>query len=251
MKFYPNHNRHLIKLKNIKIHIVEDEPLIAETIKTILEKAGYTVTGMSDKGKIAIFDIEELRPDMIVADIMIKGEMDGIEMINHLKKRMDIPFIFLTSLSDEETLSRVKTTNPAGFIVKPFNEHTLISNIELALHKQQFLKTSNDLNEKTDSFFIKNKGELIKIQQDEILFFEAYDNYCNAYTQDKKHLISHTLKSVEEKIPALTFIKVHRSYIVNFSKIDSIQEGYVFIGNHKIPVSKTHKNDLLDRLNLL
>lgn len=206
---------------------------------------------MSDRGKNAIFDIEELQPDMVVADIMIKGDMDGIEMIGHLKKRMDIPFIFLTSLSDEDTLNRVKSTNPAGYIVKPFNEHTLITNIELALYKHQLQKPSISLNEQTDSFFIKNKGELVKIQQDQILFFEAYDNYCNVYTEQKKHLISHTLKSVEEKIPSSTFIKVHRSYIINFSKIESIQEGYIFIGNHKIPVSKSYKDSLLERLNLL
>jgi len=238
-------------LKPLKVHIVEDEPLIAETIKTILEKAGYVVTGMSISGKAAIFDIEETKPDLILVDIIIKGEMDGIEMINHLKKRTDIPFIFLTSLSDEETLERVKHTNPAGFIVKPFNEHTLVTNIELALYKHQIQHPTISVNTESDSFFIKNKGELVKIKQSDILFFEAYDNYCNLYSEQKKYLISHTLKSVEVKLPKTTFLKVHRSYIINISKIDSIQEGYVFIGNHKVSVSKSHKDLLMKRLNLL
>ena len=113
-----------------KIYIIEDEPLIAETIKTALEKEGYTIIGMTDNGKEALFDIEELQPDLILVDITLDGKMDGIEMVEHLKKKSEVPFIFLTSHSDDNTLERVKQTDPAGFIVKPFNEKTLKSNIE-------------------------------------------------------------------------------------------------------------------------
>lgn len=235
----------------LKIYIVEDEPLISETIRTILTKEGHTVCGDSDNAKEALYDIENLQPDLVLADIKLEGELDGIDMIHHLKKRSKIPFIFLTSFSDENTLERVKATNPSGFIVKPFNENTLISNIELAYYKHQQEQQSVSVNSENDSFFIKSKGELIKIQQDQILFFEAYDNYCNLYTSEKKHLISHTLKSVEKKLPISKFLKVHRSYIINLSKIDSIQEGYVFIGKHKISVSKTYKEQLMTSLNLL
>lgn len=237
--------------KPLKIHIVEDEPLIAETIKTVLLNENYEVTGISNSGKAAIFDIEELQPDIVLVDIIIKGDMDGIEMVSHLKKRMDIPFIFLTSLSDDKTLERVKSTNPSGFIVKPFNENTLTSNIELAYHKHMTLKSNVTVNSESDSFFIKNKGELIKIEQKDILFFEAYDNYCKLYASGRKHLISHSLKHVEEKLPSSKFLKVHRSYIINSSKIDSIQDGYVFIESHKVPVSKSNWDSLMQTLNLL
>lgn len=238
-------------MKGLNIHIVEDEPLIAETIKTILENDNHTITGISLRGKDAIFDIEDLKPDLVLVDIMIKGDMDGVDVVNHFKNKLDIPFIFLTSLSDENTLERVKSTNPSGYIVKPFNENTLMANIELAYHKYETAKSNITVNEKSDDFFIKNKGELIKVKQSNILFFEAYDNYCNLYTPEKKHLLSHTLKKVEEKLPASIFLKVHRSYIINFSKIDSIHDGYIFIKNHKIPYSKSHKEQLMRKLNLL
>lgn len=234
-----------------KIYIVEDEPLIAETIKTVLTKEGYEICGMSDNAKEAIFDIETLKPDLVLADIMIDGDIDGVEMIEHLKKRVDIPFIFLTSLSDDETLERVKSTNPFGFIVKPFNENTLKTNIDLAIYKKNLQKQTVTVSQESDSFFIKNRGELIKIRQEDILFFEAYDNYCNLYTAEKKHLISHTLKSVEQKLPTSKFLKVHRSYIINISKIDSIQDRYIYINKHKIPVSKTYREQLMASLNLL
>jgi DNA-binding LytR/AlgR family response regulator len=118
-----------------------------------------------------------------------------------------VPFIFLTSHSDDQTLERVKQTDPAGFIVKPFNEKTLQSNIELALYKHKMQKQVVSANEEFNSFFVKNKGELIKIELDDILYLEAFDNYCNLYTSSQKHLISHTLKSVEEKLPAHNFIR--------------------------------------------
>jgi len=238
-------------MKSLNIHIIEDEPLIAETIKTVLENEGHSITGISLRGKDAIFDIENLKPDLVLVDIMIKGDMDGIEIVAHLKKKLEIPFIYLTSLSDEKTLERVKATNPSGFIVKPFNEHTLTANIELAYHKHQNIQSDIAVNTKSDDFFIKNKGELVKVKQSNILYFEAYDNYCNLYTSEKKHLLSHTMKKVEEKLPASIFLKVHRSYIINFSKIDSIHDGYIFIEGHKIPYSKSHKDQLMQKLNLL
>jgi DNA-binding LytR/AlgR family response regulator len=238
-------------MKSLKIHIIEDEPLIADTIQMILENENHIITGISLRGKDAIYDIEHLKPDLVLVDIMIKGDMDGVEIVNHLKKKINIPFIYLTSLSDEKTLERVKATNPSGFIVKPFNEHTLTANIELVYHKHITIQSDISVNLESDSFFIKKRGELLKIRQDDILFFEAYDNYCNLYTSEKKHLLNHNLKRIDEKLPTSIFLKVHRSYIINFSKIDSIHEGYIFIENHKIPYSKSHKEQLMQKLNLL
>ncbi len=239
-------------MKPLHIYIVEDEPLIAETIKTILEDGNHNVLGYSDNVKEALFDIDELKPDLVLLDIMLEGHLDGIEMAFHLQKRFShLPFIFLTSLSDTETLKRVKETSASGFIVKPFNENTLLSNIELAWYKSQENISDIKLNTTSNSFFIKNKGELIKVNQDDMLYIEAYDNYCNLYTKDKKYLISHTLKYIEEKLPSEKFLRVHRSYIINLNKIDSLHDGYAFIASHKIPVSKSYKDQFYKRLNLL
>ncbi len=238
-------------MKDLSIYIVEDEPLIVETIKTILEEGGYTICGESDNAKEAIFDIETKKPDLILADIMIDGELDGIEMMQHLNKKISTPFIFLTSLSDPETLKRVKSCDPAGFIVKPFNENTILANIELAIHKHQAKAPSISSDLLSESFFIKNRGELFKINQNDILFLEAEGNYCMLYTSDKKHLLSHSLKHTHEKLPVSKFLKVHRSFVINFAKIDSLHEGYIFIEGHKIPVSRSSRDTLMELLNLL
>lgn len=234
-----------------KIYILEDEPLIAETIKTSLEKEGYEICGMADNVKEAAFDVETLQPDLILVDITLDGELNGIDFVNHLKKKTDIPFIFLTSLSDNATLEKVKATEPFGYIVKPFNEKTLKTNIELALHKYHLQKPSVSVTEENDSFFIKNKGELIRIELNQILYLEAYDNYCYLITSQNKTLISHTLKSVEEKLPSQKFLRVHRSFVAQVSQISSLQEGFLFIGKHKIPVGKSYRDELMKNITLL
>jgi DNA-binding LytR/AlgR family response regulator len=236
---------------NKKIYIVEDEPLIAETIKTALTKEGYQIIGMSDNAKEALFDIEHLQPELILLDINIEGTIDGIELAGYIKKKCNIPFIFLTSHSDDMTLERVKKMEPAGYIVKPFNEKTLKTNIELAIHKANAQIQNISSNDSVDSIFIKNKGELIKIQLEDIYYLEAYDNYCFLHTATQKNLLSYTLKSVEEKLPSQKFMRVHRSYIINLSKIKSLQEGYVFTEKHKIPVSNSYKDALMSKINLL
>ena len=140
-----------------KIYIVEDEPLIAETIKTVLLKEGYVVCGITDNAKEALYDIGECKPDLILLDITIEGAIDGVSLASKIQQKFKIPFIFLTSLSDPETISRVKETNPSGYIIKPFNEGGLRSNIELALHKHQQENVS-DLTTYNTSFFIKNNN---------------------------------------------------------------------------------------------
>ncbi|HPW97849.1 MAG TPA: response regulator [Flavobacterium sp.] len=234
-----------------KIYILEDEPLIAETIKTCLEKEGYIICGMADNVKEAIFDVEQMQPDLVLVDITLDGDLTGIDFVNFLKKKFDIPFIFLTSLSDSKTLEKVKETEPFGYIVKPFNEKTLKTNIELALHKHQIHKQSVSVAYESDSFFIKNKGELIRIVLDDLLYIEAFDNYCYVITATQKLLISYTLKNVEDKLPQPQFLRVHRSFCVNTSKITSLQEGYLFIEKNKIPVGKSYRDQLMQHIRLL
>jgi DNA-binding LytR/AlgR family response regulator len=233
-----------------KIYIVEDEPLIAETIKTVLLKEGYVVCGVTDNAKEALYDIEEFNPDLILLDITIEGDIDGVSLATKIQQKFKIPFVFLTSLSDPETIDRVKKTNPYGYIIKPFNEAGLRSNIELALHKHQ-QEYANEITSTNSSFFIKNKGELIKIVKDEVLFIEAFDNYAYLKTKDKKHILSYTLKKVQEKLNDHRFLRIHRSYVINTHKIDSLVDNYVIIQNHKLPVGKSYKEELMNTIALL
>jgi len=197
-----------------------------------------------------LYDIDDCKPDLVLLDITIEGDIDGVTLASKIQQKFKIPYIFLTSLSDPETIERVKKTNPYGYIIKPFNEAGLRSNIEIALHKFQ-QENKSEITSSTSSFFIKNKGELIKITKDEVLLIEAFDNYAYIVTTNDKYMVSYTLKKVQEKINDARFLRIHRSYVINTQKIDSLFEGYVIMQNHKISIGKSYKEQLMKEISLL
>jgi PAS domain S-box-containing protein len=119
------------------ILIVEDETVISMNIQSILEMKGYRITGITSSGEEALHLAEEMRPDIILMDVVLEGEMDGITAAESIKAHQNIPIIYLTAYSDEETLCRVKETDPDGYILKPITQEELYTSIEIALHKHR------------------------------------------------------------------------------------------------------------------
>jgi class 3 adenylate cyclase len=121
--------------KKTKILIAEDEYIIALDIKKILEKLGYEVTSFVGKGIDAVRRTEIEKPDIVLMDIMLHDKLSGIEAAQIIKNKYDVPIIYLTALTDEETLQRAMLTEPGGYLLKPFDERVLHSTIEIALYK--------------------------------------------------------------------------------------------------------------------
>jgi CheY-like chemotaxis protein len=126
-----------IKKAEGRILVVEDEHIVAMGIKKMLKNLGYTVTGVASSGKDAISKAESTFPDVVLMDIMLKGDMDGVEAAKEIRERFDVPVVYLTAYSDNKILERAKKTEPFGYIVKPFDEKDLHSSIEVALHKHR------------------------------------------------------------------------------------------------------------------
>lgn len=127
----------------IKILIVEDERIIAEGIKLTLENLNYKVTKIISWGERVAEAIEDTSPDIILMDIRLRGEMDGIEASSMIYEKYDLPVVFLTSYSDDKTIKNAKHTYPYGYLVKPFEERELHATLEIALFKH---KTNKELN---------------------------------------------------------------------------------------------------------
>lgn len=231
-------------MKKSSILIVEDEPLIADDIARILEGHGYTVTAIVDEATAALGSIAEQRPDVALLDINIEGDMDGIELAPKLK----VPFVFLTSYYDQSTLERAKAVKPSGYIVKPFSENDLIANIEIATLRSNGVTVTKS---EPVKLFVRKDQEIFSLNSDEIILAEAFDNYAIVHTETDKYIISHTLKSVEEKLLPLGFMRIHRSYLINFQAIDSISEGMVFLKGHQVHIGKSYRKDFFDQLALL
>lgn len=119
------------------ILVVEDEGIVAQEIKSRLEKTGYSVCAVAHDGNTAIAHAGEMRPDLILMDIRLKGEMDGVEAAGLIGERFGIPVVYLTAYTDPATLERAKVKDPFGYVVKPFETRSLMVSIEIALHRHR------------------------------------------------------------------------------------------------------------------
>jgi PAS domain S-box-containing protein len=139
---YHSEERHLVQedaglTSTARVLVVEDESIVALDIKSGLESLGYEVVALVSNGEDAIQKALDLQPDLVLMDIRLKGEMDGIEAARHIRTQFDIPVIYLTAHANQATLKRAKITEPFGYLLKPFEEGELHTNIEMALYKQR------------------------------------------------------------------------------------------------------------------
>lgn len=123
-------------MANAKILIVEDERIVAKDIERSLKSLGYLVLATAASGREALEKAEATMPDLVLMDIQLKGDMDGIETAEQIQTQLDIPVIYLTAYADENTLQRAKITEPFGYILKPFDERDLYTTIEIALRRR-------------------------------------------------------------------------------------------------------------------
>lgn len=240
----------------VKILIVEDEMIIAANISLQLSALGYEVTGIIPRGEEALEHVKQNKPDIILMDIQLKGELDGIETVRLMQQVQDIPVIYLTANADDAHFAKAKDTHPYAFISKPFKKLDLQRAIELTINHIQSEKIENSLEAiqsgtsfvLSDAIFVRHHEKMVKVIIKDILYIEAERNYCRIHSKDKQYLLVTTLKDMDEKLPKKHFIRVHRSFIVNVSQIQEIATSHIVIGKKAIPVSKALKEELLNRL---
>lgn len=145
-----------------KILVVEDENIVATDIKNCLKKLGYAVPAVVDSGERALEKIAETHPDLVMMDIRLSGNMDGVTTAEIIRNRFKIPVIYLTAYSDETTLQRAKITEPFGYIFKPFEERDLQIAIEMALYKHQMERQLKDREQRLDTI-IKSIGDAVVV----------------------------------------------------------------------------------------
>lgn len=148
-----------------RIMVVEDEGIIAQDIKNCLENLGYEVPEVVFTGHDAIQKAEELRPDLVLMDIVLKGDIDGIDTALEIRNRYNIPIVYLTAYEDDKTLRRAKLTEPLGYILKPFEERYLRSSIEMALYKHKMERKLRE-NEQWLATILKSVGDAVVVTDD-------------------------------------------------------------------------------------
>jgi len=244
-----------------KIVVVEDESIVSKDIQQSLKKLGYNVVGAAATGEKAIELVDEFEPDLVLMDIMLKGQMSGIDAAGVIKERHSIPVIYLTAYADENTLSKAKVTEPYGYIIKPFKEVDIHTSIEMALYKHeknQEVEKERDLlfsivdgqGGASDIIFVKSKSRQVKLNTREIYFVEALKDYVVINLLGSRYTIHSTMKDIERKLNGGDFIRVHRSFIVRLDKIAAIEQSNLFLENEKksVPIGGSYKIDLQKKL---
>ncbi len=255
-------------MEKVKVLVVEDEVIIAHAIISMIEKMGYECVGPAIRATKALELAKAKKPDIALLDINLKGEETGIWLAEQLKKELDIPYIFLTSLGDNKTIEEATSTMPYGYLLKPVEQQNIFAAIETALirfsnekkvredFEESSLNIESSLNPKNaliikEVLFIKDEYQYVKIIISEVDFIKSDGNYIEINSSGKKKVFKEKLKNIESKLIGNTFFQVHRSYIVNVLKIDNISSSFVKINDVEIPIVKQKKDLLLELLNTL
>lgn len=233
------------------IGILEDDPFIAEKLEQIVEEAGHSVGLNTSLPSEFISFARSKKPDLLMMDVNLGQDMDGIETAQEIRSQQNTPIVFITSYFDDLTLARIRVIEPEGFVLKPFREIDVKININLVLHQTSKTEQTNSDSEQ-NPLFIKKGGEMIKVEPSSILYLKGEDNYTEIYFADgSKHMVSSTLKLMQEQFGVYGFMRIHKSYVINLDRLDTVSGSIVALGKETIPIGKVYKKNLLDALNIV
>ncbi len=240
------------------ILIVEDEALFANKLEMQIDKLGHTLVGIVSDSNEALKLVDTRDIDLVLMDIFIDGEYDGIELAEMIQKRRDIAILYITSQQDNMSFKRASRTDPVGYLLKPFTNIQLQRSIELALSKL----VPGELEEANEEsragiadigFFIRKNQKIFNVDFEDIFYIKSDGRYCRIHTENEMYLIRSSMKELTDRLPIDVFVKCHRSYLVNMVKIKSVDlvNDLVILKEMHVPLSRREKDNLLEKLNFL
>ncbi|MBK6264366.1 LytTR family transcriptional regulator DNA-binding domain-containing protein [Marivirga sp. S37H4] len=246
-------------MSKVKVFIIEDDFIHANRLEMYLDEMGYELAGTAVGASQALNLIAATKPDLLLVDIHLAGDRDGIQIVENINKKKAIPVIFITSYRDKETFERAKLTDPYVYILKPYDKETLQAAIELTVYKiskindtqiqNNYHGWNNDRLVK-DELFIKSNGILIKIKLSDILYVEAKDKMCIIGMAEELIETRMSLQKLEEKLPIDRFLRIHRSFIINTKEISQINlsKNEVQLGPYKVPIGRSYKEPFINSI---
>ena len=244
-------------MNKIKIGVVEDEVIIADSICAVLRQLGYDTTEPATSYSESLDMIEREKPDLLLLDINLAGSKDGIQLAADIKARYDLPFIFLTANSDSATVERAKAVEPPAYLVKPFNKNELFTSIEICLsnYTHQKHKKKTEIADSSnfvvnDAIFIRDGYSFVKVYFRDIYYLQSDHVYVKVITKDKEFLIRSSLHAYAENFNAEKFFRIGKSHIINVDHIQKMDGAGVTIDNKVLPMAKQFRDELLKRLRL-
>ena len=258
-------------MEKIKILVVEDQKIIARDLASLLTSWDYQVVGACGTGEEALKIFKGEEPDMALVDIQLLGFMDGITLVERFNTIRQIPIVYLTAQADLQTVERAKASNPAAYLVKPFDERTLQISLELALdtfekHQIQQIQAAEPTKKKANevklsaetilayngSIFIKQNFRFVKLATHELVYIEASRTYSYLHTTQQRYVVRQPLVAILEKLQIKEIIRVHRSYAINIKNVLEFNDDEITISNGKIiPFTSAYRDDFLKNFSVL
>ena len=228
--------------------IIDDEPLARKGLKEYITDIDFlNLTGEFDDAIKATDQLGNAKVQLLFLDV----QMPKITGLDFFKTLHHPPPVIFTTAYPQYALDGFEL-NALDYLVKPISFKRFL---KAAIRAKEFYEVRQVNMEETkqsdqapDYFFIKTGNKLVKIFFEEIFFAEALQNYVIIHTKEKKHITYLTFKAVEEYLPATQFIKTHKSYIIAVSKIDNIDGNIIKAGNHQIPISRSFKDEVMEKL---
>jgi DNA-binding LytR/AlgR family response regulator len=224
--------------------IIDDEPIARKGLKEYIGDVEFLqLQGEFENPLKAMDMIMEGKTDLLFLDIQMP-KMTGLDFLKNLPNP---PLVIFTTAYPQYAVEGFEL-NAVDYLLKPFS----FERFWKAVMKARTVKESGGKqgvsNSEPDYFYIKSDNKLVKIDYEAILFVEALQNYVAVHTTDKKYITYLTFRSVEEHLPASRFVRTHKSYIVAANKIESIEGNEIKIGAHRIPISRTEKEAVMEKL---
>lgn len=226
----------------MRVGILEDEFLISDHLKSVIEDKGYEVCFVADNVDEAKIRLRE-GVDFLLLDIKVNGNLSGIDLAEFVNENYSLPFIFISSNTDDLLIEKVKMAKPYGFLSKPFKNIDVDIAIDLALEKHSSIQRSNP--EKQSVFFVKDKGAWIKLNYNDVLFVEAADNYSTIFFENKSEMvITKNLKYFESIFSEESFVRINRSVIIKITAIDRYDAKCVYVKQRSFIISDSMKKEI-------
>ncbi len=238
----------------LRILIVEDEFVTIDLLRNIIQDLGHEVSGDAMSADEALSILELKNTDLVLLDINLKGDHDGVWLSKVINKNYGLPFLFITAYSDSKTINKAIDSNPFGYLVKPIRQNELYIAISLIIkglktNKKSYLantklENEEDLIEKQTHVFVKSGFSFCKIPFDQIIYIQSFKNYLEINHGNSKTLVRKKLGEFLSSLPNDNFLQVHRSYVINLNYVEEITDSEVTVKSIIIPLSKQFKQDL-------
>ena len=229
----------------LKCLIVDDEPRAHVVLKNYIDKVTGLEVAYSTTSSVEAFSyLQSNAVDLLFLDIEMP-ELTGLELLDALQNP---PRVIITSAHSEFALDSYNF-NVLDYLLKPIPFNRFLRAVNKVLQLPSSAEsTADSVSSSKDHFFVKEDGLNKRIDYADLLYVNSFGNYVRLYTTGGKHMVADTMKNLEDTLPSDRFLRIHKSYLINLSKVDRAHGKMVVIGNQELPVGNAYRQGLLDRL---